>query len=119
MPKLVELLAAVDLANPSSPAPGAPSKPFGEALLEMWPILAAVFGLALLLLLWARFARKSRHHGQGDADMAAEGGWVKSGRRVRRSSHPERPRNPTLAETGGLPPLRSETPPSPPPPPAP
>ena len=118
MPSLVRLLAAIELSNPLQPAPAAPSKPFGEALTEMWPILAAVCGLALLLLLWARFLRRSRRHGAADADVAAEGGWGKSRRRVRRSGHPERPRNPTLAETGGLPPLRPESPPTPTPPPS-
>ena len=32
-------------------------------------------------------------------------------RRRRRSHHRHRPRNPTLAETGGLPPIRPEDPP--------
>ena len=114
MPRPVKLFAAVQL-DPLKPVPGPPSKPFNEALAEMWPILAAVFGLALLLLLWARFLRKSPRREHADGYVAAESGWTKSRRHIRRSEHPQRPRNPTLAETGGLPPLRSD----PPPPPAP
>ena len=109
-----ELLAVIAVAEPLKPAAAPPSKPFNEAIAEMWPILAAVLGLALLLLIWARFFRKTRHEGAGGyAD--AESGWVKSRRRIRRSEHPYRPRNPTLAETGGLPPLRTEPPPAQPP----
>ena len=113
----VKLLAAVEHSDPLKPVPGPPSKPFSEGLAEMWPVFAAVFGLALLLLLWARFLRKSPRREHADGYVDAESGWTKSRRRIRRSEHPHRPRNPTLAETGGLPPLRSD--PQPPPPNAP
>lgn len=47
-----------------------------------------------------------RLFGQGDSKNAS------GGKRRRRRSH--RRRNPTLAETGGLPPIRTQTPSSPP-----
>lgn len=102
---------------------------------EMNPTLREnllVFGsLALVLagvLVWTAFFRKPhrhsphrhRHHpprpertgsvaGQDHDGSAGASAQQRHKRRRRRREH--RPRNPTLAETGGLPPLRAETPP--------
>ena len=92
------------------------------------------FGAAFLLIIgifaWAAFYRKPgsgshrhhrhhRHHRQDLPPLTARPGQpppgqVPSGRRRRRRRrrHSDLPRNPTLAETGGLPPRRTdETPP--------
>jgi len=90
------LLAAADLA----PAP--PSNAVTQAFHEMWFIIAAALALGLLFLLWARFLRKG-----GDDEQKR--------RRVEGARHGQRPTNPTLAETGGLPPVRPADAPSPPP----
>ena len=115
------LLADVDSMDPlawwrlSNPA-------FRERLI----IFGALGLVTLLLLIWAAFVRSKRrrrhshhhrhHHAQSSAEVPAasqnEDKPVGSEKRRRRHSrHRHRPRNPTLAETGGLPPIRSENPP--------
>ena len=81
-----------------------------------------IFGAALLLaaalFFWAFFIRKrpqtargslvieKRKKGEADEQVGSSG---RRRRRKRRPDHPENlPRNPTLMETGGLPPLRPE-----------
>jgi len=79
--------------------------------------------LLIVLLLWARYFRKKRHHHssshhhssialqEGDTDSSEHSRRHRHRRKRRRREH--RSRNPTLAETGGLPPPRSEgSPPS-------
>jgi FtsZ-interacting cell division protein ZipA len=88
-----------------------------------WLIIFGAIGLVTLLVLgWAAFLRKrhrhrhSHHHRhrhsseptEADASVPPE-----KRRRRRRSHHRHRPLNPTLAETGGLPPIRPEEPPEP------
>ena len=95
-------------------------------------VSAALLGMILLVLVWAVFIRKPsrrrQHHdhrhsqarspapaqaiARGDPDPAAAS---PKRRRWRRRRREHRPRNPTLSETGGLPPFRSEGPPAPPP----
>jgi FtsZ-interacting cell division protein ZipA len=102
---------------------------FDSVTLEWLIIFGAVGLVALLALGWAIFLRKphrhrhSRHHrhlhsseptetqvapNETDAPAAPE-----KRRRRKRSHHRHRPLNPTLAETGGLPPIRPEDPPEP------
>lgn len=96
----------------------------------------ALGGIILLLVLWAIFIRKPRRHrhrhhhhhhpahrwgldpdatdeedDDGDANGAEDeqDRGHRHSRRRRRREH--RPRNPTLAETGGLPPIRANGPP--------
>lgn len=68
--------------------------------------VAAVFVASLvvvgLCILWAVFIRKPSTESRRGA--LSEGGSSSRGGRRRRRSSKERPRNPTLAETGGLPP---------------
>ncbi len=110
------LLAALgDLPSPpSGPAGGGPSFFLSDTV----SILAAVLGLVILIVLWAVFVRKreDRRYNtlkvptQRDRERADNDGDNRHRRRRhRRREH--RGRNPTLAETGGLPPVRSETPP--------
>ena len=86
-------------------------------------IFGALGLVTLLILFWAVFLRKRRrrrqehHHSSKPAEVAQapaeEDVASPSGkrRRRRRSGRSHRPRNPTLAETGGLPPIRLESPP--------
>jgi hypothetical protein len=83
-------------------------------------IIATGLALGLLLLLWARHYFKSEkrlhHHDRkevshslpavSDQDEAEEPHHHSRRRRKRRREH--RPRNPTLAETGGLPTTKTE-----------
>jgi FtsZ-interacting cell division protein ZipA len=99
------------------PMPG----PVSPAMRETLIVIGAVLLLAVGLLLWASVAYKRRrrrssshrqHHerklaGNASAENAEEERSSHSHRRrKRRREH--RPRNPTLAETGGLPPIRPE-----------
>ena len=88
------------------------------------PVFGAIGLVTLLLVLWAVFIRKrgrrrrSHHHSHHHSAGAVEGSQPpgegqppateeKRGRH-RRSRRRHRRRNPTLAETGGLPPIRPE-----------
>lgn len=114
-------LAQVDSQDPlawwrlSNPA-------FRERLI----IFGAIGLVTLLLLVWAAFVRSRRrrrhshhhhhHHAQKPTEVpgASQNEDVPAPsekRRRRHSRHRHRPRNPTLAETGGLPPIRQENPP--------
>jgi hypothetical protein len=71
------------------------------------PIFAAIFLVVVGFTFWAIFLRKSpRSRQRGalvDSDPTNER-MSSSGRRRRRRRRDRRPRNPTRAETGGLPP---------------
>ncbi len=81
-------------------------------------VVGAVCLVVLVVVIWAAFIRRpkderARHYRYGSSERSTSGqrnGEAKSagsgGRRRRR----RRPRNPTLAETGGLPPRRDEAP---------
>lgn len=89
-----------------------------------WLIVAGVLMvLTGALLVWATFIRKKparrkrrhhhhhhhRHSESGNASAQTVSASHREGRsRRRRRRREHRPRNPTLAETGGLPPIRSE-----------
>jgi len=95
----------------------------GKSFLD--PGIVLILGLPLLLavgiFIWAAFFRKRRrphehrhHHspptGTGSStEKKAWSSWFS--RRRRRRRRRERGRNPTLAESGGLPPMRGEPPP--------
>jgi len=89
-------------------------------------VFGAIGLVTLLLVLWALFLRRRRrrrehHHSHHNSSTAAKVVEAPAGqdaparpykrRRRRRSGRSHRPRNPTLAETGGLPPIRPEDPP--------
>jgi hypothetical protein len=93
-------------------------------------ILASVLALSALLFFWAFFLRKRPKTARGalvveraEKEKHSKEAYGSSGRRKRRKRRPDHPenwgRNPTLGETGGLPPVRPEEPESPPPPSAP
>jgi hypothetical protein len=96
------------------------------ATLERILIFGAIGVVTTLVLLWAIFLRKKRrrrrehHHGSRHSSGPVETGEApldegvptlpEKRRHRRRSGRTHRPRNPTLAETGGLPPIRPEDP---------
>lgn len=96
------------------------SKTLSQAFKGAWPVLAAGLLLGGLLFLGAKryVRRKKRHsHSSSPAILAArdkdeDDGHSRHRKRRRKRRRDHRPRNPTLAETGGLPQPRSpEAPP--------
>ena len=97
--------------------PGAASQlgvPSRRAFGDVGLILAVGLGVALIFIIWAKFFRKAKadepkHHwlaeNEEPEDESEEGHRRRKKRKRLRRDH--RPRNPTLAETGGLPPQRS------------
>jgi FtsZ-interacting cell division protein ZipA len=115
------------LADETSDAMLATWRMSDPAMRERLLIFGAIGLVTLLILAWAVFIRRKRkrqhephhshHHSSKPAEVAqplagedASASSEKHGRR-RRSRHRHRPRNPTLAETGGLPPRRLDIPP--------
>jgi uncharacterized membrane protein YbhN (UPF0104 family) len=92
---------------------------FGPLLTDIILILGAIVLVTVILLYWAAYIRKPKRNGSSSGSKAysakvssrtAEVEIVEtpSGRRKwRRRRRDHRPRNPTLAETGGLPPPKS------------
>ena len=104
-------------------------KTLSPSALQRLIVFTAIMLVVVPVLVWAVFLRKSRrqhshhhrrHHSRDPARdaAAAEGDGVTSQprkrRKWRRPRREHRPRNPTLAETGGLPPIRMNEPPEPP-----
>jgi len=104
----------------------------GSGSKELIIVIGAAVFVSGLTLIWALFIRKKpRHHhhhhhshSHPSSSSTSANSTAKpessqpdtdegSRRRRRRRRRKEPPRNPTLAETGGLPPIRSEEPPEP------
>jgi len=109
--------AAFDFAEHwSDMSPGARQK---VVLLGAMTVIAAGIAVWAVFFRDARRRRHRRHHREPASDSATGAastpaqGTQHSGERVRsrRRRRELRPRNPTLAETGGLPPVRSGQPP--------
>jgi hypothetical protein len=90
---------------------------FGPMVRDISLILAAVVLLTAVLIYWAAYVRKpkgrnsrSRNASSASHEVAPRPAEKSSSsrRRRRRRRRDHRPRNPTLAETGGLPPPKSE-----------
>jgi len=97
-------------------AKNGPPKLFGT---DITIILGVMLGLAALLFFWAFFVRKRPKQARGSlvvnkGDKQSDEALGSSGRRKRRKRRPDHPdnwgRNPTLGETGGLPPVRPDDP---------
>lgn len=107
------------------PLPG----PMTPLMRETLIVIAALLLVALGLLFWAGAIRKRRrrrsaphrphysHHSSGHSEDGDESSHSSHSRRRHRRRREHRPRNPTLAETGGLPPIRTDEPSQPQPPP--
>jgi hypothetical protein len=95
-----------------------------STLRDLLLVLGCLGALSVGLLLWAAFIRKPRRHSSGHShhshDLSRTAAAAEPGsqphrrrhrhRRRRRGSH--YPQNPTLAQTGGLPPVRRDEPPA-------
>lgn len=129
--------AALD-AVPSSRASGVRNSGvlIGDLGLVILAALGVALGVAAGLVVWAKYLRKSSgttptrvrkdashrrsasdgHSGRADEEAEPEeesDGVIRRRRKRRRPRRDHRPRNPTLAETGGLPPPKEPNPPSP------
>ncbi len=114
------------LPNPLNPAQSL-GKTSGLLLRDVLVIVATGLLLAFILVLWARWYVKRRKHHRHEARSTvtpalepeeerghhAHHHHHHRHRHRRRRRHEEfRNRNPTLAETGGLPPVRPDPPPT-------
>ena len=97
---------------------------------DRFVILSALAFVTMLIVCWAAFflrresrsrsLRHSQHYSREDSSNSSGDGEQGSaeaappGRKRRRQRRPHRPLNPTLAQTGGLPPSRTEDPRRPP-----
>lgn len=94
--------------------------PLSKNAIQNLIVIGAIFSVITLVFIWAAFIRKRRRrrkhhhrHHRSFAKTAAEGvseirRQVQERQRRRRTR--QRQRNPTLAETGGLPPARADEP---------
>lgn len=90
------------------PGPGFPT--------EVWYLLIAVGVIVVGFIIWAVFLRRPPEefsgwgpsHSKYQPPAPAGEGSETHRRRRRRRRREHRPRNPTLAETGGLPPIRQD-----------
>jgi hypothetical protein len=124
MINLVALLAAVEIDEYLKQRATEPG--LQRSTHESIFLFGVLLTLALALFIWAYFLRRKRHrlharrkhspplsqYNAGKVVTVLQGGRRRRKRYRRRREH--RPRNPTLAETGGLPPIRSEDQPPPP-----
>lgn len=123
----VSLLGVTPLLNPldNNPLPDSTNHSlFGLGMREILLIVGVAVVLALLLFLWAYLTHKDGRHSHSShrlskpitraKKMSPEKAAAKGVRvRRKRRDHPDNlPRNPTLGETGGLPPIRPDEPPS-------
>jgi len=112
-------IAQLDGLNPLNPT--APvTRGTGLVFKDVLVIIATGLGLGLLLLLWARHyvKGKKRHHHHNRKEVSPTLPAVSDpedeetphhrSRRRRKRRREHRPRNPTLAETGGLPTTKTE-----------
>ena len=106
-----------DLFEPEMPE-GAPTKLFGLSVRDMVLLIGVVFLLATILFLWVyanfrqrrdRVGTTSRAVYRAERNSRSESAKQRRKRRRREDAEPIQ-RNPTLQETGGLPPLRTEEP---------
>ena len=116
------LLAAQTAADLQTQLPSQqPSNLFGLSLRDILLLLGLVAILALALYLFAYLTRRKRRRRisrsgpeMWGADRHAQQSERRESRvriRKKRREHPDfRPRNPTLGETGGLPPARPDEP---------
>jgi len=120
MLRAIVMLAVVDPFENGMP-PEKPSVIFGLTLQDLLLILGAAAVLAVILFLSVYLTRKGRR-GQSlarspkaiyapEPTSSSHSSGRSRFRKKRRRNHAEQlPRNPTLGETGGLPPVREDPP---------
>lgn len=89
---------------------------FKNSLNGAVPVIIAALVVLFAFVLWATFLRRSerrRQRGEIIEGPLPSRGSRSSGSGKRRRREKGRPRNPTLAETGGLPPIRDPNAPPP------
>jgi hypothetical protein len=101
-----------------------PPDRFSPAWVDFVIVLGALLVLAILLFFWVlvfhkprRRHRKRKHHHSHRGQFKKGTDGIREMIRQRRHGHhrhEHQPLNPTLAQTGGLPPLRDEDKPPPP-----
>ena len=105
-----------------NPIPDTPvTQLFGLGLRDILLIIGVALIVGLILFMWVYLTHKSRHQSSGHQlsrpiyraeKISPEVASRRVKTRKKRRRHPDNlPRNPTLGETGGLPPLRPEEPP--------
>lgn len=116
------LLLAAQAANelPEALQGKEPSKMFGLSARDLMLLVGIAAIIGILLFLWVYMTRRERRRhlarsspAIGRAEHRARGEQREERSRVRkrRKDHPDNlPRNPTLGETGGLPPIRPDEP---------
>lgn len=116
LPLLLAQAAPADIEDLKAVAKDSSPRLFGT---DVNILLAVLLGLAAILFFWAFFLRRRPEHVRGSlvlerVDKHSRDEHGSSGRRKRRKRRADHPsnwgRNPTLSETGGLPPERPEEP---------
>jgi len=120
LPLLLAQIDAKEVEDMRNAARFSRTKLFGA---DITIVLAIALALTAVLFFWAFFLRKRPKNSRGSivvtrGDKHSGEAYGSSGRRKRRKRRADHPanwgRNPTLSETGGLPPPRPEEPESPP-----
>lgn len=120
LPLLLAQIDSKEVEDLKNAAKMSRPQPFGT---DVTVILAIALALTAILFFWAFFIRKRPKNARGSfvvtrGDKHSKEAYGSSGRRKvrkRRADHPSNwGRNPTLSETGGLPPPKPEEPESPP-----
>lgn len=78
-----------------------------QVLSGVVPVVLVITGVVAVLLVWAVFLRRAPRNPR--ARVLSEDPPRSSHRRRRHKRREHRPTNPTLAETGGLPPVKSDS----------
>ena len=119
MSEYLVFFAQLEGLNPLNSA-AAVTKSTGLVFQDVLVIIATGLVLGLLLLLWARhYVKRKKHHHHHDRKVVSHSLPAVSeqddeeephhhGRRRRKRRREHRPRNPSLAETGGLPTTKTE-----------
>jgi len=129
LPRLFFAAVIADPVEGLQPATVSTGRLINPAIWDILIVVTVAVLLGSILFLWAAYWRRARHHRRHRSapkiitnttrppDGVTEG-LVRSKRRRkfrhRRQDYPRPARNPTLAETGGLPPMRPEEPGAPP-----
>jgi hypothetical protein len=95
--------------------PTAPRNLLGMRATDLLLVIAVTCLVATALVIWALFIRKPKEDAGREAARKArpiveerEDGTIRKRKRLKRLRRAHRTRNPTLAEAGGLPPMRED-----------
>ena len=118
---LLPILAANEVQNPLDQlgVQPAPRNLLGMRATDMLLIIAITLVVGLVLILWAVYIRKpkterqSRDYKSRPYAEELDDGTIRKRKKRKRLRREHRERNPTLAEVGGLPPLKGDSPPPP------